>query len=182
MLAPDGEGDLMCPKGHDKMVARFGPNRNGLKPAWRCYGDVLSMSDTAACTTNEGELTNQHCSDPDFNANTYCNRPDQLAAIFGEGCVKEFNELSDTISSASTCGNEAASSRIFGGVDGATDDWKWMFRIHIADSETELETCGGTIIDDFWVLTCMFNIFNKYAEYKYLSFSFLGMGLACDLA
>ena len=154
-LSPDAEGDLMCPKGTNTMVARYGFNRNGVKPAWRCYADVLTTSDEAACTTNSGVLTNADCTDPNYSVNTYCNRPDQLSAILSDGCSEEFKQTSNQIAAGIVC-NEARSSRIFGGIDETARNWPWIVRIDIAGSESALTNCGGTIISDFWVLTCKY--------------------------
>jgi len=155
-LSPDGVGDLVCPHGTETMFARYGFNKNGQKPAWRCYADVLSTSNAAACTTNDGELTNVGCSDPDPSALKYCNRPDDLAAILNDGCVTEFKELSENIPQDTTTCSELAKSKIVGGIDGTVGSWTWMVRVEITDPDVDVHTCGGTIIDDFWVLTCKY--------------------------
>ena len=62
-------------------VARYGYNQNGGSPAWRCYGNVLSVAKTYACIDTYSIMTNFNCSDPDPSSDIYCNQHDELQNI-----------------------------------------------------------------------------------------------------
>ena len=68
------------------MRARFGKNKNGAAPAWRCYGEFQETATTKACLGDNGQRTNEECSDPTEGTGVYCSRQKQLQEIIDAGC------------------------------------------------------------------------------------------------
>ena len=65
------------------MYARYGLNKNGAMPAWRCYGEFLSSNSQQACIDNNGERTDEACLDPFAGNKIYCTRTKQIEALIG---------------------------------------------------------------------------------------------------
>ena len=69
----------------------------------------------------------------------------------------EFETLSNLIPNLATC--DASNQRIVGGTSAVANTWPWIVRLlfqtadMVAASSTSYYACGGTIIDENWVLT-----------------------------
>lgn len=82
------------------MYARFGLNKNGKMPAWRCYGEFSESNSELACVNNMGEQTNDGCTDPIPDNKIYCTRSQQIEAIIGKGqrlLYNSKNTITDSI-------------------------------------------------------------------------------------
>ena len=73
-----------------KMVARYGLNKNGAVPAWRCYGYTRSDTNSESCIDDWGELTS--CSDPIGDDGVYCGKTLEIEALITESIGKAHSE------------------------------------------------------------------------------------------
>ncbi|XP_036004649.1 serine protease 27-like [Fundulus heteroclitus] len=65
-------------------------------------------------------------------------------------------------SQLSVCGQPALNTRIVGGEEASPGSWPWMVSLHIVDPWFSSEDrCGGSLINDQWVLTAARCVFTK---------------------
>ncbi|CAG5094198.1 Oidioi.mRNA.OKI2018_I69.XSR.g13338.t1.cds [Oikopleura dioica] len=84
-----------CAKAKSKMVARYGLNKNGENPGWRCYRYTSMSNETAACIGPDGELTAEGCSDPIHGDGHYCNRVAEMEEVLRTACQCQFQQRLD---------------------------------------------------------------------------------------
>ena len=73
-----------------------------------------------------------------------------------------FEALSNSIPNLNTCDNN--NQRIVGGIDAVANTWPWIVRLMfqtdamVTANSNSYYSCGGTIIDENWILTVVLMI------------------------
>ena len=105
----DPNSEFYCPTTADTiMKARHSYNFVGKLIGWKCYGLFQSTSESSACMANDGSLTNEGCSDPDFDTRpmAICDRRHQMDALILELRNKWASEQATTTAVTPAITNE----------------------------------------------------------------------------
>ncbi|XP_029442806.1 plasma kallikrein [Rhinatrema bivittatum] len=70
-----------------------------------------------------------------------------------KGGISGFSKRLCKIKTISGCGQQAKGSRITGGSDSSAAEWPWQLSLHIKISTISRHVCGGSIINNWWIVT-----------------------------